>query len=99
MFYVVAGRYRLVESGIGVSPGSIVGELGLLSLGHRRTQTLQCVESGELLRITYDQVRQLYFQNPKFGFYFLQLTTRRLFENLTRLEDELASSRPPEAIA
>ena len=99
MFYVVTGRYRLVESGIAIAPGAIVGELGLLAPGHRRTQTFQCIEAGELLRITYDQVRQLYFQNPKFGFYFLQLTTRRLFENLARLEDELASRPPPEAIA
>jgi len=35
-------------------------------------------------------VKQLYFQNPKFGFYFLQLTSRRLFENVARLEKRLA---------
>jgi CRP/FNR family cyclic AMP-dependent transcriptional regulator len=32
----------------------------------------------------------LYFQNPQFGFYFLRLTTERLFENIGRLEKELA---------
>ena len=55
-----------------------------------RTQSMECVKDADVLRITYDQVRQLYFQNPKFGFYFLQLTSRRLFENVERLEKRLA---------
>ena len=55
-----------------------------------RTQTLECTENGEVLQITYEQVRQLYHQNPQFGFYFLQLIARRLFQNIARLESELA---------
>ena len=51
---------------------------------------MECVKDADVLRITYDQVKQLYFQNPKFGFYFLQLTSRRLFENIARLEKRLA---------
>ena len=46
-----------------------------------------------LLEITYSQVRQLYFQNPAFGFYFLELTSRRLFENIAKLEAEVAGLR------
>ena len=38
---------------------------------------------------TYQQVKELYFQNPQFGFYFLRLTSERLFENINRLEEEL----------
>jgi CRP-like cAMP-binding protein len=93
MFFVVSGRCRLVESGINVAPGAAVGELALLSPDKTRTQTLQCVEAGDLLEITYGQVRQLYFQNPAFGFYFLELASRRLFENIVRLETEVASLR------
>jgi hypothetical protein len=33
------------------------------------------------------------WQNPEFGFYFLQLISRRLFENLARLESEVAALR------
>jgi CRP/FNR family cyclic AMP-dependent transcriptional regulator len=40
--------------------------------------------------MSYDSIEQLYFQNPHFGFYFLKLTTRRLFENVSRLEGKLA---------
>ena len=93
MLFVVSGRYRLIEIGIDILPGQVVGELGLLSPGQTRTQTVTCVEDGEVLQVAYEQVKQLYFQNPQFGFYFLQLATRRLFDNITRLEDELAAMK------
>jgi CRP/FNR family transcriptional regulator, cyclic AMP receptor protein len=93
MFFVVSGRCRLMENGIDVGPGTVIGELALLSPDKKRTQTLQCVEGGDLLEITYSQVRQLYFQNPKFGFYFLELVSKRLFENVARLEAEVARLR------
>lgn len=99
MFFVVSGRCRLAESGIDIAPGAVVGELGLLSPDKRRTQTLQCAESGELLEITYSQVRQLYYQNPAFGFYFLELTSKRLFENIAKLEAEAARLRASAAAA
>jgi CRP/FNR family transcriptional regulator, cyclic AMP receptor protein len=54
-------------------------------------QTLECSENGKLLQITYDQARQPYWLNPQFGFYLLQLSTRRLFQNIARLESELAT--------
>lgn len=95
MFFVVSGRFRLAEIGIDLQAGSIVGELGFLSPGQTRTQTLECLENGELLHITYDEVRQLYFQNPTFGFYLLRLTTQRLFENIAKLEGELIACRNP----
>lgn len=91
MFFVVSGNFQLVETGIPITLGMIVGELGFLSPTQTRTQSLKCLEDGEILHISYDHLRQLYFQNPKFGFYFLRLTTRRLFENITQLESKLAT--------
>jgi len=82
MFCTVTGRYLLIELGIEVKPGQVVGELGMLAPDNRRTATLECIESGEALSITYEQVEQLYYQNPTFGFYFLRLATARLFENI-----------------
>ena len=89
MMVVMSGSYRLVEIDTIVEPGSVVGELGFLSLDHKRMATLKCEAAGQLLVISYDQLKQLYFQNRQFGFYFLQLTTRRLFENIVRLEHQL----------
>jgi hypothetical protein len=90
MFYIVSGRYRLVESGIEVPVGAITGEFGMLSPSNVRTQSLECIESGVILSVTYDQVEQLYVQNPAFGFYFLKLVTARLFQNIDRLEQRVA---------
>jgi hypothetical protein len=90
LFFVTSGRLRLRESKIDIPPGTVVGELGLLAPNHKRTQTLECMEDAILLRIGYDKIKELYFQNPKFGFYFLQLTSARLFENIASLERNLA---------
>ena len=90
MYYIVSGRYRLVESGIELPVGAIVGEFGMISPSNTRTQTLECIEGGLILSVSYDQVEQLYVQNPAFGFYFLKLMTSRLFQNIDRLEQRLA---------
>lgn len=91
MFFVVSGKLRLHEIDIELAPGAIVGELGLLAPGRRRTQTLECVESGTLLEIGYDKIEELYYQNPTFGFYFLRLSSARLFENIERANGLLAA--------
>jgi hypothetical protein len=55
------------------------------------------MEAAQALQISYDHVKQLYLQNPQFGFYFLELTTRRLFENIASLERQLAERAPSPA--
>ena len=97
MYYSVSGRYRLCEMGMDIPTGQVFGDLGLLAPDNQRTQTIECIEDGEVLTATYEQVKELYFQNPQFGFYFLKLTSERLFENITRLEQELV--RKNEALA
>lgn len=91
MFYIVSGRFRLVESGIELPVGSIVGEFGMLSPDNERTQTLECVEKGLVLSVTYQKVEELYVQNPEFGFYFLRLVSARLFQNVGKLEAQVAA--------
>lgn len=86
MFFVLDGRMRLHELGLDVLPGTVVGELGMLAPARKRTQTLECKEGGSLLEIGYDKIQQLYYENPSFGFYFLRLSSARLFDNIHRLE-------------
>jgi CRP-like cAMP-binding protein len=90
MFYIVSGRFKLVESGIELPVGAIVGEFGMLSPSNLRTQTLECVEAGAILSVSYSKVEELYVQNPAFGFYFLRLASSRLFQNIAALEQRLA---------
>lgn len=90
MFYIVHGSCRVKELNLTVSAGQMLGELGFLSPDNTRTGTVECLEDVELLTITYDKVRELYFQNPSFGFYFLKLTSERLLQNVARMEKEIA---------
>ena len=93
LYYTITGSFRLKETGIVIPAGQVVGELALLAPDKRRTQTLECAEDGEVMVASYSQVRQIYYQNPEFGFHFLELTSARLFQNIARLENELAQCK------
>lgn len=86
MFYVLTGDVQLQEIGRMIGAGAVLGEISMFSPDQRRTATAVCATDGELLAMSEDQVRRLYFQNPKFGFYLVQLITRRLLENCASLE-------------
>jgi CRP-like cAMP-binding protein len=86
MFIVVTGKFLVTELGLEIPPGRLFGELGFLSPNNHRTQSVGCIESGQVLTITYDKLLELYFQNPEFGYYFLRLTSERLLQNMARLE-------------
>lgn len=81
MFRIETGRFLIPEHGIELGAGAVVGELGMLSPGNLRTGSLVCVETGHALCVSYSEVKQLYYQNPEFGFYFLKLTSERLFQS------------------
>lgn len=93
IIFVMSGSLRIPELGIKIPPGEVVGELGMLSPDRVRTQSAICVDPGQILVITYDQVRQMFFQNPKFGYFFMQLSARRLFENMKSLQSEVEALR------
>jgi CRP-like cAMP-binding protein len=95
MLYIVSGRFKLVESGIELPVGAIVGEFGMLSPSNMRTQTLECIEAGLILSVSYTKVEELYVQNPEFGFYFLRLASGRLFQIIARVELRLAQQAGP----
>ena len=80
MFLTVTGKFLVSEIGIEVPPGRIMGELGFVAPKNKRTQTVKCVESGDVLTITYETLLELYFQNPEFGYYLLSLTSERLLQ-------------------
>jgi len=87
MFFTVSGKFLVKEIDVELPAGRILGELGFLSPGNLRTQTVECVEDGTVLTITYDKLLEIYFQNPEFGYYFLRLSSERLLQNIARLEE------------
>ena len=93
MQLTVTGKYRVVEINVEVPPGRLMGELGFLTPDNRRTATIECIEDGQVLTITYEKLLEIYFQNPQFGYYFLVLTSQRLLENLARAEAIIAQNK------
>jgi Cyclic nucleotide-binding domain len=91
--FIVRGKFRVSELDIALQGGALIGELGLLSPDNRRTQTVECTSDGQLLVISYDEIRQLQVQNPSFGMYFLEIASSRMFQNMQRLEAEIVRLR------
>jgi CRP-like cAMP-binding protein len=100
MTLIVTGKFLVKEIGVELPPGNLMGELGFLTPNKQRTMTIECIEDGQVLTITYERLLEIYFQNPQFGYYFLILTSQRmlennqrLLENISRLEATLAQEK------
>lgn len=93
MLLTVTGKFRVIEINVELPPGRLMGELGFLTPDNRRTATIECIEDGRVLTISYEKLLEIYFQNPQFGYYFLVLTSQRLLENLARAEAIIAQNK------
>jgi CRP/FNR family transcriptional regulator, cyclic AMP receptor protein len=84
IFYVGSGRLRLEGVGATIGPDSLIGEIALFSPDKKRTLTVVCETDCELYTMTDEQIYQLYYQNPKLGFYFMRLVVARLLNDVQR---------------
>jgi hypothetical protein len=80
-FYVTSGDVELVEFGRTVGAGTLLGEIGLFAPDGKRIATARAKTDVQAARIDYDQFKELYFQNPEFGFRLLHLIVGRLQQN------------------
>jgi CRP/FNR family cyclic AMP-dependent transcriptional regulator len=84
LIYIASGDLTLVEIAKPLGAGELLGEIGLFSPDNRRTQTLRADSAGELYEMTGEMLFQLYYQNPKLGFYMMRLLTERLLRDVQR---------------
>ena len=80
-YYITAGEVEVLELNVVLGKGTFIGEIGLFTPDGRRTRTIRCKTDVETAVIDYDQFKQLYFQNPQFGFRLLHLIVARLQES------------------
>jgi CRP/FNR family transcriptional regulator, cyclic AMP receptor protein len=92
MYLALAGSIRLVDVGVKLGPGSLVGEIGIFSPSARRMDTAICETGGEVGVIADEKVLQLYYQNPRFGFYLVKLVIRRLLEDYFKAQGAVAQA-------
>jgi len=84
IYYVASGTLRLEGVGATIGPDSLIGEIALFSPDKKRTLTVVCETDCELYMMTDEQIYQLYYQNPKLGFYFMKLVVSRLLNDVQR---------------
>ena len=77
-FYIVSGEVEVVELSETFGKGTLLGEIGLFTPDGRRPMTVRCKTDVQTAMIDYDQFKELYFQNPQFGFRLLHLIVARL---------------------
>ena len=83
---LVDGQMELADIGALMEPGRIFGEVALFSPSHQRSHTVRCVTACTVLEIHEDTVRQLYFQNPSFGFHLIELLAANFSADIARAE-------------
>lgn len=77
MFYLQQGRVKIKELDKTLGIGEVIGEMGIFSSDKNRTATVYCESDAVFYTIPETQVLQLYYQNPEFGIYLVQLIVKR----------------------
>jgi len=90
LYFLVDGEIEFVEIGELAKPGRMFGEIAFFAPDGRRTLTAQCRSDCLVLSIDGGTFKQLYFQNPAFGFQIVSLVAGRLVADRQRLEAQAA---------
>jgi CRP/FNR family transcriptional regulator, cyclic AMP receptor protein len=81
LYVIERGDVRFPEIGKVVSAGQVFGEVGLFAPQNVRALSAVCDEDCRLYTITREKVLELYYQNPKFGFFLIRLVAGLVLEN------------------
>jgi hypothetical protein len=88
--YVLAeGRLEIAETGRTIEAGQMFGEIAFFAPDRRRTGTVRCLGPSTLLSIDETTFRQLFYQDPAFGFEIVRLIAARLSEDVRGLQSQL----------
>jgi CRP-like cAMP-binding protein len=93
MVYVESGMIRLVEHDQLLGPGSLVGEIGMLSPDNVRTLSITAETDCVLYALSSEEMVALYYQNPKLGFHVMRLVVQRLLRDAEKARLAAAAER------
>jgi CRP/FNR family transcriptional regulator, cyclic AMP receptor protein len=92
LYFLVEGAVEIVEQGFVIQAGQIFGEIAFFLPDGLRTGTARCATACTLLSIDETTFKQLYYQNPEFGFEVVRVIAGRLSRDVHRLQRKLAES-------
>jgi CRP/FNR family transcriptional regulator, cyclic AMP receptor protein len=75
VYIVDEGTIVLPERGRRLSRGAVFGEVGLFAPQSTRSLTAVCEEDCRLYAISKDKVLELYYQDPRFGFFLIRMVS------------------------
>jgi hypothetical protein len=78
LYLVLEGQLWVEEVAAAVGPGSIVGEIGVLSSSHRRTATVSAKSDCKLGVVSSVDFQQVYYTDPALGLSLVRLIIDRL---------------------
>lgn len=90
LYFLAQGEIEFVEPGRVMEAGRMFGEIAFFAPDRRRTSSARCKTACLVLTMDETTFRQLYFQNPAFGFEVVRLIAGRLTEDVRRLEERLS---------
>jgi len=84
LYYLQRGKVVLEEIGVEMTDGDTFGEIGLFAPDHSRTCTARCATDVDLFCLTSEQVKSIYYLNPRFALHVITLVARRLLADRNR---------------
>jgi CRP/FNR family transcriptional regulator, cyclic AMP receptor protein len=73
LYLIEEGTIFFPELGRRLASGAVFGEVGLFAPQSVRSVSAVCEEDCRLHTITKDKVLELYYQNPRFGFFLIRM--------------------------
>jgi CRP/FNR family cyclic AMP-dependent transcriptional regulator len=92
LYLVLNGKLWVEEVEAELGPGSIVGEMGVLSRTHRRTATVDAKTDCELGRVSAEDFQRVYFADPSLGLSLIRLIIDRLTREVEAQRLEAAAA-------
>jgi len=93
LYLLGAGKIEFVEIGEMMDAGRLFGEIAFFAPDKRRSLTARCATDCTVLRIDETTFKQLYFQNPSFGFQVVNLVAGRLMADLQRVQHQAQAAK------
>ena len=86
VYFIVSGQVRFPEVNEEAGSGLLFGEIAIFTHEGRRTLSCVCETDVEVLYMTNEELKELYFQNPEFGFHLVRLIVGRMKRQIDQLQ-------------
>jgi CRP/FNR family transcriptional regulator, cyclic AMP receptor protein len=81
IYFIQAGGVTIPEVKRELTAGAVFGEVGIFTPLKTRSASAICGADAVIFSIHKDKVLELYYQNPKFGFFIVRLLSSYVSEN------------------